>query len=615
MGQNPPRYTYLVDINNRNCIKIDNLNFSILNEFNWKSPKEFVIYDEYIEGWIDEYSIVGWNNTYCTYKSNATKEDVKNELINPKILNIKKFDWNKQLDFEKTNRTDNNWLTFNMNLLGSSLLKKQLGAFFTPDKYVKISTQLVREAIENVPKGNDYIILDRCAGTGNLQKFLSEDELSHCVLNTYDYTEWTTLKGLYEGRVRMIIPPTNKLRNENGLLENGNALSKNFIDYRPLEDIIANKKITIIILENPPFRNITDNKISKDENDIYIKTIMGTQKAGFKTDLSNLFIWSAVNKYLRQKGDAMVLYSPIKYWKSYNVVDTLKFEKGYIVNKKDFNASSESAVSLIHWSWNYLKNNYSKLNFEIIDHNIDKKDKNYEIKKVFNTPAHLFNKIKQSEKEKIAILNISGFSLDYQSSSIYINDKDVKGNGSPTILYKNNFIEYLPLFAAKKYKSVITNWWENETIFATGDGGFDYKNDKEFLKNCLIWTCLTDLNKARGDELNPNPFGLMQDTISNKILYDFDWNDDDKKILELWKIVLSEAKKTSLYKENKIYSLNDINNEINIKKEDGKTKTGKVIMVPKYHQLDYQISNLKNNLKEYYKSKIVPNLFKYELLK
>ena len=36
-----------------------------------------------------------------------------------------------------TDREQNNWLTFNMNMLGCSLLKKQLGAYFTPDKYVR----------------------------------------------------------------------------------------------------------------------------------------------------------------------------------------------------------------------------------------------------------------------------------------------------------------------------------------------------------------------------------------------------------------------------------------------------------------------------------------------
>ena len=91
---------------------------------------------------------------------------------------------------------------------------------------------MVRNAIKKVPKGNDYIILDRCAGTGNLERFLHSEELAHCVLNTYDYTEWTTLKGLYDERVKMIIPPTRQHMDFNkGLLTDGDALSEEFYNF------------------------------------------------------------------------------------------------------------------------------------------------------------------------------------------------------------------------------------------------------------------------------------------------------------------------------------------------------------------------------------------------
>ena len=45
--------------------------------------------------------------------------------------------------------------------------KKNLGAFYTHKLYAEKSLELVRAAIARVPTGNDYIILDRCAGTGN----------------------------------------------------------------------------------------------------------------------------------------------------------------------------------------------------------------------------------------------------------------------------------------------------------------------------------------------------------------------------------------------------------------------------------------------------------------
>ena len=74
-----------------------------------------------------------------------------------------------------------------MDKLNDKFQKKNLGAFYTPEQYAKKSIELVRQAIKRVPKGNDYIILDRCAGTGNLEKHLSEEELSHCILSTIEY--------------------------------------------------------------------------------------------------------------------------------------------------------------------------------------------------------------------------------------------------------------------------------------------------------------------------------------------------------------------------------------------------------------------------------------------
>ena len=50
------------------------------------------------------------------------------------------------------------------NCLHDRLSKKDLGAFYT--------AELVQMAVDRVPDGNDYIILDRCAGTGNLEAAL-----------------------------------------------------------------------------------------------------------------------------------------------------------------------------------------------------------------------------------------------------------------------------------------------------------------------------------------------------------------------------------------------------------------------------------------------------------
>jgi type I restriction-modification system DNA methylase subunit len=76
-----------------------------------------------------------------------------------------------------------------MDCLNDPQHKKELGAFYTPKEYCKLAVNFVREAISKVPKGNDYVIIDRCAGTGNLEVCLSDEELSHTIVSTYELKE------------------------------------------------------------------------------------------------------------------------------------------------------------------------------------------------------------------------------------------------------------------------------------------------------------------------------------------------------------------------------------------------------------------------------------------
>ncbi|GFP07660.1 hypothetical protein IMAU30025_01632 [Lactobacillus helveticus] len=55
-----------------------------------------------------------------------------------------------------------------MDCLNDCLSKKDLGAFYTPEAYAEKTGELVMDAVKRVPKGNDYIILDRCAGSGKI---------------------------------------------------------------------------------------------------------------------------------------------------------------------------------------------------------------------------------------------------------------------------------------------------------------------------------------------------------------------------------------------------------------------------------------------------------------
>ena len=112
--------------------------------------------EDFIKTHIDLYCVVGYANRFYNENPKASKIDFFNELREPKTLPIYKWK-GKEEDFQ-----------YIMDCLNDNQHKKELGAFYTPKEYVKLSTKLVRKAIKKIKqKGNDYIILDRCTGTGN----------------------------------------------------------------------------------------------------------------------------------------------------------------------------------------------------------------------------------------------------------------------------------------------------------------------------------------------------------------------------------------------------------------------------------------------------------------
>lgn len=630
-----PKFGYLISINQGKYIKIDNQTGVEISSGSWNNPKDFLNefsnQNEYIKGWIDEYSIVAYNNFLCeTYgKVFKTKEDVKKEFIAPKYLNIRPFDWDNQITLEETNENSIGWLHFNMNMLGPFLLKKQLGAFFTPEQYVKIATDMIREAIKRVPDGNDYIIFDRCAGTGNLERFLHEDELKHCVLNTYDYTEWTTLKGLYNERVKMIIPPTrNYIDFNNGLLTNGDALSEEFFNFcfnrgqgnifdKEFEEqskLIASwfkdDKMTIIMIENPPFvepqGGASQGKPTFTIKDKFLYKEMAKEKFETKNvnrATENLFIWSAFKFFLRQPTDSYILFSPIKYWKSQHIVDK-KYLSGYICNRANFNAT-ESGIVLLHWTNENACNEYLS-----VDSDLGKRT----IKKMHSNPAKL---LVDSDKTPIAYLfNLSN--IPKADNGKLINNISAYTSYCKVqkayCLSSENILSQLPLWCANCYE--YADYTEREVIMKTADGDKAYLDDIDFLKACFIWSILSNKNKCLSNDIVRNEFCLSQDTLSDKILATFILNGEDSKLLTLWNQILDETKTKEEFVPNYTYGLNQIDKDINIKIGSGTfNKTGKEIEIPKYRELDEKIKQLKELLKNYYNDFIKDKLFKYELLK
>ncbi len=487
---------------------------------------------------INEHNVYGWATFYyenaLAYKQKPEKKAFFNELRNP-VGTLNKYinPWmGQETDFK-----------YIMDILNDPATQKDLGAFYTPPLYVKKATELVKKAIERVPEGNDYVIIDRCAGTGNLEMYLEDiDEkvLSHVIISTYELKEWMVLKDRFKNRVRYIIPPvpTNPSHlpelNDDGFLTGANALTKDIMNNPEVKKYIENPNCTIIMYENPPFVESTETV--KNEG----KTIVQKKKAEWKNfemaqkmseeangvslnELGNVFIWTAFKYFLRQPTDSYILFSPIKYWKSQHLINK-KFKGGFAFNRKHFHADN-SCVTCIYWS-NEDDNTTHKIKlaaFDIENGKI-KKEEDIVVKHVFSTFAEKYYNLndvditeesniiceingKLSTKKPIGFTpimtpDIIAYLVAYKNTfdrprfcSMLLRAGAYNGHGF--YLTKDDFVEKLPLFAASRYTDNCNNWKVMSMVMKSGDKAEQYKSDVKsgllngFLCKCLIWTSMT----------------------------------------------------------------------------------------------------------------------------
>ena len=562
------------------------------------------------KGWIDENSIVAYNDIYFSSrgKSRKKKDDFIAELANPTILNIKPYEWQPDGDMERKL----------LDCLGSEELKKRLGAFFTPEYAARQSTNYVRNIIRNLSEDEDYVIVDRCAGGGALEQFFTEEELSHCILSTMVFAEKTTLKGLYEGKVKAILP-LDETTDSEGCMPSGDALSEEFNDGLSTvleicrrETESRGKKLVVIGLENPPYKTAGSEAIRgngrevKSSSDNFITEKMkesGKLKNRALVDFANKFIWSGFEYFF----DYYVVYAPIKYWKNQNVVDK-KFLEGSIANRADFHAT-EGGISIISWKNEDTVNEYITLQARV-----GNEIKDVIINKLHQTPDTLFTYKKQDDGEDIWYELTSG-TPDFKHGYIG-NQRNIahqkSGIGGFINVDDPNFKNILPLFVANCY--TCKDFTEKEIIMKSGDKGTLYQEDREFLEDCFLWCCLTDRNKCISDRARQNEMALEQNSKADQIV---DRTKDHRmNLIREWRNVIAQAKACEEYNPNYKYGLAQIISDIDINIDTAMTdKNGKFLQKKKNQNLDDAIISLKTELKKFYSDYLEPKLFEYELLK
>ena len=252
-----------------------------------------------------------------------------------------------------------------------------------------------------------------------------------------------------------------------------------------------------------------------------------SEQRGAARESSNLFIWSAFHYFLRQSTDSYIVFSPVKYFKNVELINK-KFEAGFAFNRKFFHAT-DSVISCILWSniedtktEEWFLDCYDIDNEKLV-RTIDETEKmvTLKINKVHNSISAFNDKrIFDDEKSKIVCCsdgtekigwnkpNFSKFNeniIAYMAANGFTPDakhRYLTRCGYVTgieqsfgfFVRKDNYLTKLPIWVSKLLPQ--DNWYDKDIYNNTSDGGELYTKDNEFLKYCLIYTCLSNQNKC-----------------------------------------------------------------------------------------------------------------------
>lgn len=611
---------------------------------------------------IDENCIVGWATSFYRSVPTARKEDFLGDDTgkHKTIGEIRKPVHFAQYIYPYTGQTN---VKFNylMDKLNDTLQKKNLGAFYTHQLYAEKSLELVRAAIARVPAGNDYIILDRCAGTGNLEAGLTDDELSHCVVSTIEYYEYKVLQELLGAKVRHIIPPIETAETFNaGLVTGADALSKEYIENPIIRQYIDNPECTVILFENPPYAETTSiehqkkgvgAKSSSWKQSYVVAEMKKEVKGTVSNDLGNAFIWSGFKYYLRQPTDSYIVYSPVKYWKVQHLIDK-EFLGGFAFNRRHFHTNIDACIMCACWSNEDMALEEFTLNgYDILPDGTLSECVKLPVKRIYETySAQYYDKrIFSNDADGTVVLGFDGKECASKGRIVpKLNDNilgymtiDTSGFDNPDIhaslltaalynahgffLRKDNYLEKLPMFCASRYITYNRAWTERARIMKSADGADRYNADvasgklAQFLLKCLLFTCTEMQNHMRTFTGSDGRFyrnelcldGTNGETIALRDIKGLLLGDKEKAILKQWEAVLQWAKKAENYNPALTYGVYQIFAELDTSHVD--ETTGNIIW--DNVELHTALAGLKTLVKDYYNSEIVPVLFEYEFLK
>jgi hypothetical protein len=339
---------------------------------------------------------------------------------------------------------------------------------------------------------------------------------------------------------------------------------------------------------------------------------------------NELFAHFMTHVYVQLKGVHLAVFSTLKYLNSSNFTKfrdwfAAVFKKGFICKANTFdNVNGEFPIGFLVWdiTGDEFKNRFPKaVKLDALN-----TDGSYIFKKNFCNGQVYINKwITPFRAEKNIIGNLYFTSNDFQQNNlVYISLQETGSHLSSIAINESN------IFIASIYYSVrhcLDHTWINHNDQFLNPVGNDYKKDKAFLNDCLIYTLFGNKNRIScKDGVNHwIPFTEQEVDASEKFESNFMSNHLKGKSfspeaeivlkngLELWKYYHLKTKGNSTVSANA--SFYDIREFF-----QGRNANGKINNKSTDETYNKIIKTLRNNVK-LLAQKIEPKIYEYGFLK
>lgn len=375
-------------------------------------------------------------------------------------------------------------------------------------------------------------------------------------------------------------------------------------------------------------------------------------KGTASNDLGNAFIWSAFKYYLRQPTDSYVVYSPVKYWKAQHLIDK-RFIDGFAFNRRWFHTHIDACIMVALWSNEPAKiERISISGYDIGPDGLLQGPISLPVIRIHSkySSAYYDKRAETSDTQGGVLLGYDGKAAgpDVKTSLTPIFNADILGymviDGSnfdnPDLmsvliragLYKghgfylrsDNYLTKLPMFCASRYITYNRAWTERGRIMKSADGAVRFNTDvasgklDQWLRKCLLFTCVEMQNHMRSFIGSDGRFyrnELCLDTTNGPTKASSDLaalhlNKTETQLLEQWNLLIGYVRSTPEYNRNLTYGVYQIFAEIDTSHKDAE---GNVVW--DHIEVHSALATLKELVRNYYNTEIVPTLFEYEFLK